>query len=100
MNSAASKSTRLQLFIRSNPLRGSAGLTPVAAEWIKKLLKNNDLQALVIYGSPYALKLSVLNLPPETPYVFSYGQMPAAQAIALSVLFSQNVPIENRLLFL
>ncbi len=96
----ASRPTLLQLFIRGNPFRGSAGLTPIAEDWLKRLLRTNDLQALVIYGSPYALEQFLPNLPPETPYVFSYGQMPEAQAIALEVLFSQSLPIDTFLAFL
>ncbi len=96
----ASRPTLLQIFIRGNPFRGSAGLTPVAEEWFKKLLRNADLQALVIYGSPYVLKQFLPDLPPETPYVFSYGQMPDAQAITLEVLFSQSIPVNALTLFL
>jgi beta-glucosidase len=96
----ASHPTLLQVFIRGNPFRGSAGLTPVAEEWFKKLLRNADLQALVIYGSPYVLKQFLPDLPPGTPYVFSYGQMPEAQAIALEVLFSQSIPVNALTLFL
>lgn len=79
--------TLLQLFIRGNPFRGSAGLTPLAQDLFKKLLGNAELQALVIYGSPYLLEQFLPHLPPHIPCVFSYGQMPAAQAIALEVLF-------------
>lgn len=78
--------TLLQLFIRGNPFRGSAGLTPVAAEVFKILLRNGKLQALVIYGSPYALDQFLPSLSPETTCIFSYGQMPDAQAIAMEVL--------------
>lgn len=77
--------TLLQLFIRGNPFRGSAGTTQVAQDWFKKLLHSGNLQALVVYGSPYVLD-QFLPLPPEVPCVFSYGQMPAAQAIALKTL--------------
>ncbi len=96
----AASLTLVQLFIRGNPFRGSAGLTPVAEEWVKQLLKVNALQALVIYGSPYVLEQFLPALPPETPYVFSYGQMPQAQAIALEVLFSQRDPVNTSTLFL
>lgn len=89
------KPTLLQLFIRGNPFRGNAGLTPVAEDWLKRLLRTDALEALVIYGSPYVLKQFLPDLPPETPHVFSYGQMPKAQAIALEVLFSQIYPIKN-----
>lgn len=81
--------TLLQLFVRSTPFRGSAGLTPTAWNWLKFLLKANQLQALVVYGSPYAFNSLLPLLPAELPYVFTYGQMPAAQAIALSALFGE-----------
>lgn len=79
--------TLLQLFIRGNPFRGSAGLTQTAQNWVDFLLKTNQLQALVIYGSPYILQHFLPQLPPNLPYVFTYGQMPQAQAIALEALF-------------
>lgn len=91
----ATQPTLLQLFIRGNPFRGSAGLTPVAEALFQKLLITNELQALVIYGSPYVLQQFLPDLPRNTPYVFSYGQIPQAQAIALEVLFSQSVPINT-----
>ena len=89
------RSTLLQLFIRGNPFRGSAGLSLVAEAWLKRLLRNNNLQALVIYGSPYVLEQFLPDLPPEMPYVFSYGQMFQAQAIALEVLFHERLPINT-----
>lgn len=92
--------TLLQIFIRGNPFRGSAGLTPIATEWFKKVLRNGNLQALVIYGSPYVLQEYTLELPPQVPHIFSYGQMPQAQAIALELLFSQHVPVNPLTLFL
>jgi len=78
--------TLLQLFIRGNPFRGSAGMTQMAQDWFKKLLQSANLQALVVYGSPYVLDQFLPELPPEVPCVFSYGQMPSAQAIALDTL--------------
>lgn len=80
--------TLLQVFSRGNPFRGSAGLTPMAEQLFEILLKNEELQALIIYGSPYVLEQFQRNLPPDIPYVLSYGQVPAAQAIALQALFS------------
>jgi beta-glucosidase len=80
--------TLLQLFIRGNPFRGSAGLNQIAQEWLQFLIDSEQLQALVIYGSPYILDQFLPSLPPTVPYVFSYGQMPQAQAIALNALFS------------
>ena len=82
--------TLLQLFIRGNPFRGSAGLTPVAEAWFNRLLKTENLQALVIYGSPYVLEQFLPNLPAATPYVYSYGQTAEAQAIALNLVFPQT----------
>jgi len=79
--------TLLQLFIRGNPFRGSAGLNQVAKDWFEYLLRSDQLQALVIYGSPYILNQFVPQLPADVPYVFTYGQMPQAQAIALEALF-------------
>lgn len=79
--------TLLQLFIRGNPFRGSAGLTQTAQDWFDFLLETNQLQALVIYGSPYILQHFLPQLPPNLPYVFTYGQMPQAQTIALEALF-------------
>ncbi|MBD2091014.1 beta-glucosidase [Microcoleus sp. FACHB-1515] len=78
--------TLLQLFIRGNPFRGSAGLTQTAQSWVEALLAIDRLQALVIYGSPYLLE-HLPRLPDRVPYVFTYGQMPQAQAIALEALF-------------
>ncbi|MBW4418343.1 MAG: beta-glucosidase [Myxacorys californica WJT36-NPBG1] len=78
--------TLLQLFIRGNPFRGSAGLTETAQNWFEFLLYSDQLQALVIYGSPYVLEQFIPKLPSDVSYVFSYGQMQSAQAIALSTL--------------
>ncbi len=84
--------TLLQLFIRGNPFRGSAGLTQTAQDWFDFLIRTDQLQALVIYGSPYALAQFLPQLPAEVPYVFTYGQMPAAQTIALARLFAEIRP--------
>jgi beta-glucosidase len=79
--------TLLQLFIRGNPFRGSAGLTQTAKDWFECLCQADQLQALVIYGSPYVVDQFVPRLAKDVPYVFSYGQMQSAQAIALAALF-------------
>jgi beta-glucosidase len=83
-----SQPTLLQLFIRGNPFRGSAGLTQLAQDWFEYLCQADQLQALVIYGSPYVVEQFVPKLPKDVPYVFSYGQMQTAQAIALNQLFT------------
>ncbi|WP_338038823.1 glycoside hydrolase family 3 N-terminal domain-containing protein [Neosynechococcus sphagnicola] len=78
--------TLLQLFIRGNPFRGSAGLTERASAWFEFLVQTQQLQALVIYGSPYTLQQFLPTLPVGIPYVFTYGQMPLAQADALQAI--------------
>lgn len=82
--------TLLQIFIRGNCFRGSAGLTEAAQDWFKKLLKTGELQAVLIYGSPYVLEQFLPHLPPSIPYVFCFGQMPTAQSLALELLFGIN----------
>ncbi len=77
----------LQLFIRTSPFSGGLGITSVAKQLFEKLLSTQKLQGLVIYGSPYLMADFAPLLPPEIPCVFCYGQMPAAQSIALSKLF-------------
>lgn len=86
---ASAAPTLLQLFIRGNPFRGSAGLTETAHAWFQHLLQSGKLQALVIYGSPYVLEQFLPQLPETCPYAFSYGQMPTAQAIALNALLER-----------
>jgi beta-glucosidase len=87
VNSEIPQPTLLQLFIRGNPFRDSAKLIRTAKNWFNALLTSQDLQALVMYGSPYALEQFLPELPDSIPYVFTYGQMEMAQAIALRSLF-------------
>ncbi|MEZ2230931.1 glycoside hydrolase family 3 N-terminal domain-containing protein [Microcoleus sp.] len=79
--------TLLQVFIRGNCFRGSAGLTLAAQDLFKQLLTTGELQAVLIYGSPYVLDQFLPHLSPSIPHVFCFGQMPSAQAIALELLF-------------
>lgn len=83
--------TLMQIFIRGNPFRGNAGLTANARQIYQQLLQNGQLEALIIYGSPYVLKWFRDFLPSDLPCVHSYGQMPAAQAIALRTLFNLDL---------
>lgn len=87
---SGSQPTLLQLFIRGNPFRGTAGMIAAAEIWVKKLLKTQDLQVLVIYGSPYILEQFQRELSPDTPYLYSYGQMAEAQSLAMDILFPQT----------
>ncbi len=82
--------TLVQLFIRGNPFRGSAGATTIVQEIVKRLLQNHELLALVIYGSPYLWDQCLEFLEPDIPSVFTYGQTPSSQAIALSTLFNKK----------
>ncbi len=82
--------TLLQIFIRGNPFRSSAQVTEAALAWFKKLLQTGELQALVVYGSPYTLKQLSADLPKEITYVFSYGQTIPAQALVLETLFGHS----------
>ena len=88
-NAEPHQPTLLQLFIRGNPFRGSASFTQTAHDWLQVLVKTGELQALVIYGSPYVLEQFLPLMPPNLPYVFTYGQMSAAQTIAMDALFTQ-----------
>ena len=82
-----SQPSLLQLFIRGNPFQGSSGLTQAASEWLQILIATDNLQALIIYGSPYALQQVLPQIPAHLPYCFTYGQTPDAQAIALEAVF-------------
>jgi beta-glucosidase len=77
----------LQIFVRGNPFRGSSGLSQQAQTTYQQLLQQNLIKGLVIYGSPYILDWFLPQLPPQLPWVFSYGQMPQAQEIAMKQLF-------------
>ncbi len=83
--------TLLQLFVRGNPFRGSAGLMETAQKLLQQLIDSDQLQALIVYGSPYIADACLAGLPSDVPYVMTYGQMAQAQAIAIQVLFSTAV---------
>ncbi len=83
-----SRSTLLQIFIRGNPFRGNAGLTASARKIYQQLIQNAQVEGLVIYGSPYVLQWFMNFVPVNLPWVFSYGQMQQAQALALNSLFN------------
>jgi beta-glucosidase len=89
-----SRPTLLQVFIRGNPFRGSAGLTPQAKNIYRQLLQTGTVKALIIYGSPYIMDWFTTQLSEVLPWVFTYGQMPAAQAIALNTLFQGKAIVQ------
>ncbi len=75
----------LQIFVRGNPLKSTADYVATIEEWFEKL--GPQLEAIALYGSPYLLQTWLKTLPESLPIVFSYGQMPEAQTIALESLF-------------
>ncbi|MFH7243692.1 MAG: glycoside hydrolase family 3 N-terminal domain-containing protein [Spirulina sp.] len=98
--------TLMQVFLRGNPFRGSAAVSPFIQAWVEALIAAQCLRGLVVYGSPYALDYLKdflgLAITPDTttvaqfsqnevpnlaiPYGFSYGQMAAAQHPLLTAL--------------
>jgi beta-glucosidase len=81
--------TLLQLFVRGNPFRGSGETSPWMQQWLMALLEVRNLQALIVYGSPYAWESLIAHFPAEIPSIFTYGQMPLAQEIALQSVFDR-----------
>lgn len=81
--------TLVQLFIRGNPFRSGQNLVQLAHQYLELLIAAGDLQAVVVYGSPYVLEH--LSWPENIPWGFSYGQMPMAQALALESLVGETV---------
>ncbi|MEL7507645.1 MAG: glycoside hydrolase family 3 N-terminal domain-containing protein [Cyanobacteria bacterium J06554_1] len=79
--------TLIQLFIRGNPFRSGQNLVQLARRYGEMLTATGDLQAVIVYGSPYVLER--LSLPDSLPWVFSYGQMPMAQSLALETLVGE-----------
>jgi beta-glucosidase len=80
--------TLLQIFVRGNPLKSTAGYVTKITAWLKQL--ENQLEAIVIYGSPYVAAALFLELPNSITTVFCYGQMPMAQSIALTCVFNES----------
>ena len=95
---ADDRKTLLQLFVRGNPFRGSAGLSNEAMNQYTQLIESDRLMAFIIYGSPYVLQWFLDRIKPKTPWVFTYGQMDVAQAIALSALFNLSDDLQENLL--
>jgi beta-glucosidase len=88
--------TLLQVFIRGNPFRGSAGLTPRTKQIYQRLLSEGSVKGIAVYGSPYVLEWFKTSIRSNLPWVFSYGQMNSAQAIALKALFEpDSIPTQS-----
>ncbi|MEY4354812.1 MAG: hypothetical protein RLZZ609_3053 [Cyanobacteriota bacterium] len=76
----------LQLFVRGNPFRGSAGGGEPWTAWIEQLLAQQRLAGVVVYGSPYLWQDLKQVLPADLPAAWSPAQMPEAQALVLDRL--------------
>lgn len=77
----------LQLFVRGNPFRGSAGGGEEPWEAvIAQLQQAGRLAGLAVYGSPYLWRRLRSLLAPEIPAAYSPGQMPLAQEAVLAAL--------------
>ena len=87
--------TLLQLFIQAVPFQSTTGPIQLAQRWLEALLEARQLQALVLYGSPYVWEQLVPLLPAEIPAVFSYAQTPMAQAIALEKLLTLGFAVRE-----
>ncbi len=87
----------LQLFIRGNPFLGGLGIAPLAKKICQELVTKKQLQALVVYGSPYLFQELAAMLPVGLPAIFSYGQMLAAQGTALDRLLGQDMAVSPEL---
>ncbi|MEB3160825.1 MAG: glycoside hydrolase family 3 N-terminal domain-containing protein, partial [Synechocystis sp.] len=93
----------LQVFIRGNPFRGTAGLNEASKALYRQYLGLPNLHGLILYGSPYVLdwfRQQWVELCPDLPWVFSHGQMPQSQAIATETLLGLTQAIDPDKVFM
>ncbi len=76
----------IQIFSRGNPFRDHTNLDEQIQTLVAELVAANMLQAIAVYGSPYALERLLTLLPDELPWGFAYSQQPEAQAAVLQGL--------------
>lgn len=76
----------LQLFIRGNPFRGSAGNAEPWVALLELLGRQGRLAGLAVYGSPYLWQSLRGRIPADLPAAWSPGQMPGAQTLLLTSL--------------
>jgi beta-glucosidase len=91
-----SRPTLLQVFVRGNPFRGTAGLTANTIDFYRQLLPSDLVSGVIIYGSPYVLQWFRALLTPDLPLVFSYGQIKEAQTLACESLFGLSKSSDNQ----
>ena len=85
----------LQLLVRGNPFRGSAGGDEPWPQVVSQLLAAGRLAGLAVYGSPYLWEQLRVLLPPTLPAAYSPGQMPQAQALVLTELGLKAAALEG-----
>ena len=76
----------LQLFVRGNPFRGSAGDEEPWPAVVRQLVAAGRLAGLAVHGSPYLWQALQPLLPEGLPAAYGPGQMPLAQALLLDGL--------------
>ena len=82
----------LQLFVRGNPFRGSAGAGEPWAEVIRQLQAAHRLAGVVVYGSPYLWQSLQAALHAGVSAAYSPGQMPLAQQEVLDAIITTKQP--------
>ncbi len=82
----------LQLFIRGNPFRGSAGNAGPWIALLERLGRLGRLAGLAVYGSPYLWQRLRDLIPADLPAAWSPGQMPGAQTLVLTSLGLGDYP--------
>ncbi len=80
----------LQVWVRGNPFRGTAGLSGTPQQWLDAVLAGDRLQGVIVYGSPYMLDYFRAKIADSLPVIFSFGQMPLAQELAMQALFDPS----------
>ena len=85
----------LQLFVRGNPFRGSAGGDEPWPAVVQQLQAAGRLAGLAVFGSPYLWESLAPLLQPQIPAGYSPGQMPQAQAALLERLGLAAAPLEG-----
>jgi beta-glucosidase len=87
--SSSWRSTLLQIFVRGNPLRSTGKYVDRISQWLEFLQRTDQLQAVILYGSPYVAAQMLPRLAETVPSVFTYGQGVQAQKIAIEALFQE-----------
>jgi len=82
----------LQLFVRGNPFRGSAGAGEPWPEVIRQLQAAHRLAGVVVYGSPYLWQSLQSALHAGVSAAYSPGQMPLAQQEVLDAIITTKQP--------